>query len=121
MCLGSFDDQGNLNCGLKGLNVRWLNADADSENYVIKGITENDMNISVLPYNDICRLNMCHLTKRERLYIWHKGGQYRTLSDKKKNAREGRTWFLRSRWQYIQNIYTGAEWLQSIANDDSFS
>ena len=116
MCLSSFDDQGKLNCGLKGLNVQWLNTDSDFTDSIIRGITDNGMHISVLPYNHVCRLDMCQLEKRETLYIWHKGGKLRTMSEKMNGARVGRTWFLKDGWQYLHMSRKREDWLNSIAN-----
>lgn len=108
------DDQGRLNYGLKVLNIKWSNSYDNHQNTTIYGVTSNDLWVSVLPYDDVCRLEECKLEKRSRYYIWHKGG-HRTRKEKLKYAREGRTWFLKYKWERIHNGYFGKEWLRSIA------
>ena len=108
------DDQGKLNYGLKALNIRWSNSDSDHRNTIISGTASNGLRVSILPYNDVCRMNECRLDKRKYYYIWHKGG-HRTRREKLKSAKEGQTWFLKYKWQTISTSYVGKEWLKSIA------
>ena len=110
----SFDDQGKLNYGLKALNIEWSNNDSSYQNTTVKGKTNNGMKVSILPYNDICRLEACYPEMRSRYYIWHKGG-FRHRRDKIRFAQDGKTWFLKYEWKSIKNNYIGVKWLQSIA------
>lgn len=107
------DDQGKLNYGLKALNVEWFN-NSNHQNITIRGKAKNGLEVSILPYRDICRLDACDVSKRSRYSIWHKGGQ-RTRRKKLQSAREGMTWFLKYKWNKISNNYVGKSWLSSIA------
>ena len=118
ICLGSFDDQQKLNCGLKGLGIRWLNNNSDYQTTTVHGITENTLTVSILPYNDICRQLTCDSTTKGGLYIWHKGG-HRNKDDKLKSAEDGGLWFLHHKWSSIDSDYTGVEWLESLSHDNT--
>ena len=114
ICKDCFDDQGKLNCGLKALGIRWTNNDSDYQTTVVQGTANNGLTVSILPYDDICRQTTCEPERRNRMYIWHKGGS-RNRKQKLNQARDGKTWFLRYMWISIRNNYTGVQWLSSIA------
>ena len=116
VCKPSLDDQEKLNCGLEALGMAWYNADSDQNVTIVRGqCSENDLKVSILPFNVICRLLTCNPSQRNSYYIWHKGGN-RTRREKLKGSREGRTWFLRYKWNDIDNgKLQGREWLESIA------
>lgn len=109
------DDQGKLNYGLKALDIKWHNNNNCSHhNTTIYGKTSNNLQVSILPYNDVCRLDTCDVRLRSRYYFWHKGG-HRSRKKKLHSARKGNTWFLRYQWNKISNSYVGKDWLKSIA------
>lgn len=113
-CEQSLDDQEKLNCGLDGLGMSWDNSWSNQNATVVHGCCGNGLRVSVLPFNDICRLEYCDPTQRDSYHIWHKGGS-RTRRDKLVGSREGRTWFLRYKWNGIETELKGKEWLQSIS------
>lgn len=113
-CLSSLDDQEKLNCGLNALNITWSNAHSNQNVTTVHGWCRNGLDVSVLPYQEICRLETCDPHKRNSYYIWHKGGS-RSRREKLKGSRNGRTWFLRYKWNSIGNKLRGKEWLNSIA------
>ncbi len=108
------DDQGKLNYGLKALDVTWLNSNCNHTTTTIHGIGNNGLQVSILPYKDICRLDECRVDERSKYYIWHKGG-HRTRREKLRAARDGKTWFLMHKWNAINNNFLGRDWLKSIA------
>lgn len=108
------DDQGKLNYGLKALNIEWYNSNSSRYNTTIYGKANNGLQVSILPYSDVCRLDTCDVQLRARYYFWHKGG-HRSRRKKLQSAREGKTWFLKYKWNNIVNSYIGKDWLQSIA------
>lgn len=107
------DDQGKLNYGLKALGIQW-HSNSNHQNITVHGRASNGLQVSILPYDDICRLEACVVERRNRYYVWHKGGQ-RTRRKKLHSAREGKTWFLRYKWDKIESKLVGKEWLKSIA------
>ena len=113
-CESSLDDQEKLNCGLEDLEVEWDNADSDQNTTVVSGRCGNGLEVRVLPFGEICRLETCDPAHRGSYYVWHKGGS-RTRRDKVKGSREGRTWFLQYKWSGINNQLRGRAWLESIA------
>ena len=108
------DDQGKLNYGLKALDIRWQNSISNHTTTIIQGTGNNGLQVSILPYNDVCRLETCDSKRRNVYFIWHKGG-HRTRREKLHSARDGNTWFLRYKWEKISNNLVGREWLRSIA------
>ena len=110
----SLDDQAKLNYGLKALGIRWQNSNQSHQDTTIYGEASNGLRVSILPYNDVCRLATCQVELRSRYYFWHKGG-HRSRKEKLHSARKGRTWFLKYQWNRILNSYTGKDWLRSIA------
>lgn len=107
------DDQGKLNYGLKALDVKW-HSNSNHQNVTVCGQTRNNLRVSILPYDDVCRLDTCVLNQRSRYYVWHKGG-LRSRKMKLNSAREGKVWFLQFKWNSVHNDYVGNEWLRSIA------
>jgi len=115
VCADTLDDQGKLNCGLKALDIHWVNNDADYQSTTVQGSCNNGLRVSVLQYDYICRQDTCDLNKRGSYYIWHKGGQ-RSRRKKLKGARDGKTWFLKYKWELIKGSESekGVKWLESI-------
>ena len=115
-CFDSVDDQEKLNCGLKALQISWLNNDSSYQDTTVRGIGGNLLRVSILPYNYICRQLTCIAENRAEYFIWHKGGQ-RSRRDKLVSAREGQTWFLKYHWweKNSRNSLVGTKWLESIA------
>lgn len=113
-CKKSFDDQEKLNCGLKAMHIKWKNNDKYST--VAYGMTENGLQVTVLPYNYVCRLESCTPSQRDTLYVWHRGGS-RSTKNKQSEAQYGKTWFLKYGWHMLPKAesLTGVQWLQSIS------
>lgn len=115
ICLDSVDDQEKLNCGLKALQISWLNNDSSYQDTTVRGVGGNLLRVSILPYDYICRQLTCIAENRAGYFIWHKGGQ-RSRRDKLVSAREGQTWFLKYQWEKnSRSSLVGMKWLESIA------
>ncbi len=108
------DDQGKLNYGLKALDIRWFNSESNHTYHTIHGMASNGLQVSILPYNDVCRLETCDSKRRDTYFVWHKGG-HRTRREKLHSAKDGNTWFLKYKWDKVRNSDVGIEWLKSIA------
>lgn len=107
------DDQGKLNYGLRALDITWYDND-NHDNITVRGRANNGLQVNILPYDDVCRLDECKVSKRSSYFIWHKGG-LRSRKKKLDAARDGKTWFLKYKWDKIYNNYIGKDWLKSIA------
>jgi hypothetical protein len=114
-CVSSQDDQEKLNCGLDVLNMTWDNARANQNITTVHGQCGNGLKVTVLPFSHICRLATCDPSQRDSYAIWHKGGS-RSRREKLKGSRDGRTWFLRYKWNSIETASNlqGTKWLESI-------
>ena len=113
---GSFSDQERMNYGLRALHIQWLGGGGEGKE--ARGICQNNMSVTLLPYSFACRSN-CRRSERGSYYVWHKGGP-RDRESKMKNAELGGMWFLRSDWNSACRGM-GTEWLKCIANTFSFT
>ena len=110
------NDQERLNTALLQLNLHWdegHHGDISVSDW--QGVTDNGLRVTILSVLKICR-HSCHKSHRGEYYVWHKGGSGR--EGKKKYARQGRLWFLRSDWEELTNLspLKGVDWLKTISN-----
>ena len=77
--------------------------------------SSSEVSVVVLPFSQICRFG-CRVDLRNDYYIWHKGGN-RDKKSKMKGAKQGRTWFLKERWNELySDMIVDVKWISMHIN-----
>lgn len=122
------DDQVLFNNALKTMNISWTRISVNYENSSIHSSFENEnigwightsgakgLKVTLLPQGVACRGQGCVEEMRERVYIWHHGGNRHRIDNMSNKAGQDGVWFLRKDWESEDGRSYGIEWLSRIA------
>ena len=112
------DDQIRMNYALEGLRIKWtqLNQSLVPLEIVWKGRSQHGLRTTLLPQMVACRNVNCHLEKRNKYFIWHRGRQKHRVNDVIAAAKADKVWFLRNDWETVAkgSVATGQDWLKTV-------
>ena len=115
------DDQILFNNALKALSISWTNSSSTGSQSIEAwvGHTPVGLKVTLLPQGVACRGVHCVEEMKERVYIWHHGGNKHRIGKMSEKAGQDGVWFLRQDWESFEGstVY-GIEWLSKIAIQD---
>ena len=94
------DDQVKINNALQYLNIKWFTNSQckDIKECTVSGVTENNLNVTLLSYDTICR--SCDHHHIDQYYIWHQQIS-RNAATKRYKAKESNVWYLKDNWKDV--------------------
>ena len=92
------DDQIKFNNALHCLHIKWFTSIqcTDIKECTVSGITENNLNVTLLSQNVICRI--CDKHDINEYYIWQ---NHAHISKQKEETKRYNVWYLRDDWKDV--------------------